>query len=312
MNDGSHPHALSLLPAGGLPSASPQLPEVQVKRPPAHVIGCLVALLVAVTSGLEKIPAWAAQPLHFIRPVDGPTIRNFEGPENPFAAGHRGIDLEVPFGTAVLASAEGRVTFAGPMGGRLFVTVTHVGEIVTTYSFLSRVDVRAGQHVRHGDPLAASGEGHPGQGPSSLHFGVRLAGSYVDPDTVLFAEHDASLPEIALAPVVRDPVGIRMARGPRRPTRLQSAGRPPAQGEEPEAAAAHRDPGRMIGRSNPDERSGFFVTAGRLIDRGIRTTLRHGRQVLRWGRRLGLRKGPAQPALAAPGTTVRPALFGGF
>src|SRR5918912_2069876 len=70
-------------------------------------------------------------------PVVGPVIRGFEPPTSPYGPGHRGIDIAAPEGTAVSAAAPGTVTFAGRVGGELFVTVDHGGGVKSTYAFLS-------------------------------------------------------------------------------------------------------------------------------------------------------------------------------
>jgi murein DD-endopeptidase MepM/ murein hydrolase activator NlpD len=114
-------------------------------------------------------------------PVVGPVIRGFDPPDSPFGSGHRGIDIAAPVGTPVRAAATGVVTFAGPVGGRLFVTVDHGAGLESTYSFLESLTVRKGDVVSEGQVIARSGTGHPGDLVPNLHFGVRLAEAYVDP-----------------------------------------------------------------------------------------------------------------------------------
>ena len=114
-------------------------------------------------------------------PVRGPVLRGFDAPEDPFGAGHRGIDIAAPIGTAVVAPAPGTVTFAGKVGGHLFVTLDHGGELTSTYSWVSAMSVRKGDTVNAGQSFATTGAGHPGSVVPHLHFGVRLAGAYLDP-----------------------------------------------------------------------------------------------------------------------------------
>jgi murein DD-endopeptidase MepM/ murein hydrolase activator NlpD len=114
-------------------------------------------------------------------PVVGPVIRGFDPPDTPFSAGHRGIDVAVAEDTPVLAAAAGAVSFAGPVGGRLFVTIDHGGGLESTYSFLASVAVRRGAVVAPAQVLGTSGTGHAGETLSHLHFGVRLDDVYVDP-----------------------------------------------------------------------------------------------------------------------------------
>ena len=114
-------------------------------------------------------------------PVTGPVIRGFDPPTSPFGAGHRGIDIAVPVGTTILAPEAGTVSFAGRVGGELFVTLDHGGGLSSTYSWLSSAAVRKGDAVARGEPIGTTGAGHPGAEVPHLHFGVRLDGAYQDP-----------------------------------------------------------------------------------------------------------------------------------
>jgi murein DD-endopeptidase MepM/ murein hydrolase activator NlpD len=114
-------------------------------------------------------------------PVVGPVIRGFDLPDDPYGAGHRGIDIAAPVGTSIVAPADGTVAFAGPVGGHLFLTIDHGGGLSSTYSWLTENLVRKGAAVVRGQPIARTGWGHPGALVPHLHFGVKLDGTYVDP-----------------------------------------------------------------------------------------------------------------------------------
>jgi len=114
-------------------------------------------------------------------PVVGPVVRGFDPPTSPYGSGHRGIDIATAIGSRVLAAAPGVVSFAGQVGGALFVSVDHGGGLVSSYSWLSSILVRKGDVVGEGAAIALSGQGHPGVSPPHLHFGVRRDGAYVDP-----------------------------------------------------------------------------------------------------------------------------------
>jgi murein DD-endopeptidase MepM/ murein hydrolase activator NlpD len=114
-------------------------------------------------------------------PVTGPVTRGFDPPTSPFGAGHRGIDIAVPFGTTILAPESGTVSFAGRVGGELFVTLDHGGGLSSTYSWLSSAAVSKGDVVAVGQPIGATGRGHPGSAVPHLHLGVRLDVEYQDP-----------------------------------------------------------------------------------------------------------------------------------
>jgi murein DD-endopeptidase MepM/ murein hydrolase activator NlpD len=130
---------------------------------------------------LSAVPAPARASGDWIWPVVGPVTRGFDPPASPFGSGHRGIDIAAPVGTPVRAAAAGTVTFAGPVGGRLFVTVDHGAGLESTYSFLDSIAIRRGDLVSQGQAIARSGTGHSGDIVPGLHFGVKLADTYVDP-----------------------------------------------------------------------------------------------------------------------------------
>jgi murein DD-endopeptidase MepM/ murein hydrolase activator NlpD len=112
--------------------------------------------------------------------VVGPVIRGFDPPDTPFGSGHRGIDIAVAVGSPVRAPAAGTVTFAGAVGGRLFLTIDH-GGLETRYSFLAALVARRGDTVSAGQVVARSGTGHAGDLVPNLHFAVLLFDVYVDP-----------------------------------------------------------------------------------------------------------------------------------
>jgi len=118
-------------------------------------------------------------------PVTGPVTRGFESPTSPYTAGHRGIDIAVPFGTPVVAAQSGTVAFAGKVAGSLFVSIDHADGIRTTYSWMSVIDVKKGQQLAAGSVIGATGVGHPGSTLAHLHFGARFSGEYLDPMLLL-------------------------------------------------------------------------------------------------------------------------------
>ena len=136
---------------------------------------CLAVVLASIAPGAARAAgSWTW-------PIVGPVLRGFDPPDSPFGAGHRGIDIAAAIDTPVLAAAPGVVTFAGPVGGRLFVTIDHGGGLESTYSFLGSIAVRRGATVASGQVIATSGAGHAGVEPAHLHLGVKLNDVYVDP-----------------------------------------------------------------------------------------------------------------------------------
>ena len=85
---------------------------------------------------------------------------------------HLGVDFAAPAGTPVLASASGRVLFAGRKGanGNL-VQIRHPNGYVTYYLHLSKILVRAGQSVGQGDRIGRVGATGLASGP---HLDYRI------------------------------------------------------------------------------------------------------------------------------------------
>ena len=109
----------------------------------------------------------------FRPPVDAPVSDPFRSPDDPYGPGNRGIEYDTEPGDVVRAAAAGIVVFVGPVAGDLHVTVDHGGGVVSSYSYLERISVRVDAGVSQGQVIGLAGD--------RLHFGVRVAGSYVDP-----------------------------------------------------------------------------------------------------------------------------------
>lgn len=115
-------------------------------------------------------------------------VRGWNPPATPYGPGHRGVDLAAAPGSPVRAVAAGRVVFAGRVAGQGVISIALDGTgspaLRTTYEPVSpRVEpgdrVTAGQVVG----LLETGSGHcPG---SCLHWGLRRAGTYLDPLSLL-------------------------------------------------------------------------------------------------------------------------------
>ncbi len=157
--------------------------------------------LVALVALLSILPASPARATgSWTWPVTGAVIRGFDPPGMPYGSGHRGIDIAAPAGTIVRAPAAGVVSFAGNVGGRLFVTIDHGGGLLSTCSFVSALLVHKGDLVVQGEGIARSGTGHVGDAIPNVHFGVRMIGQYVDPLDYLGPASVVDL--IRLAPIV--------------------------------------------------------------------------------------------------------------
>ena len=135
----------------------------------------------------------------YVWPVNGPVIRPFEPPEDPYSQGHRGIDIEASFGSPLRSAAAGVVAFSGWIGGALYISIDHPDGVRTTYSWLSASLVNQGQAVAGDEVIGATGHGHPSDPRTHLHFGARVGSTYIDPMTLLEPGDVSTL--IRLAPL---------------------------------------------------------------------------------------------------------------
>ncbi len=94
---------------------------------------------------------------------------------------HEGIDISAPHGTAIMAAANGRISFAGRRSGYgLVVEIDHGYGFSTLYGHASQLLVRAGQEVKRGDVIAQVGSTGLATSPH-LHYEVRINGRPVNP-----------------------------------------------------------------------------------------------------------------------------------
>lgn len=130
-----------------------------------------------------------------ILPVDDfsyPQTGASSGPRlNPFLNAevrHNGIDLIVPRGTPVHATADGTVTNVtnSTKGDGNCVTISHAGGYETRYLHLSEIRVQTGQSVKKGRVIGASGMSGQAFAPH-LHYEVILNGQAMDPVNYIFA-----------------------------------------------------------------------------------------------------------------------------
>ncbi|HLW56182.1 MAG TPA: peptidoglycan DD-metalloendopeptidase family protein [Bacteriovoracaceae bacterium] len=94
---------------------------------------------------------------------------------------HEGLDIGAPFGTPILAAADGIITFSGEKAGfGKFVQIDHGYGIETLYAHNQSLHVKAGQRVKRGTLVAGVGTTGHSTGPH-LHYEVRVNGIAVDP-----------------------------------------------------------------------------------------------------------------------------------
>ena len=98
---------------------------------------------------------------------------------------HHGTDFGARRGTPLLAVNDGKVIYAGWMGGYgRVVKIKHAGGYISLYAHQSRIRVKRGQHVKKGQIIGYVGSSGRSTGPH-LHFGLMKHGRWIDPMKVL-------------------------------------------------------------------------------------------------------------------------------
>ena len=164
--------------------------QVALQLPGPNVAKEQLARLDRQTRRLAALQAaMGAMPLS--APVDSFWISSGFGkrkdPYNGRWAMHEGVDLAATAGSPVLATAPGRVEFAGRKSGYgRIVIVDHGFGITTHYGHLRSISVEQGQRVANRETVGALGSSGRSTGPH-VHYEVRVDGSPLDPEKFLKA-----------------------------------------------------------------------------------------------------------------------------
>lgn len=141
-----------IVPHGELPDE----PKKTIARKPGKVVG-------------RDAPRYAG---FYTHPLAGLGVRT-QG-----LHGYNAVDIGVPVGTPVVASAGGEVILSKPLawngGYGSYVAIRHSNGTQTLYAHLSQTSVQAGETVEQGDLIGYSGNSGKSSGPH-LHFEVRGA-----------------------------------------------------------------------------------------------------------------------------------------
>lgn len=115
----------------------------------------------------------------FIWPSSGTLLADFDGNKN------KGVDLGGKPGDPVMASANGRVVYAGSglRGYGNLVILKHNNTYLTAYAHNQSILVKEDQTVRKGQKIAEMGSSDADR--TKLHFEIRRLGKPVDPTKYL-------------------------------------------------------------------------------------------------------------------------------
>ncbi|GAA1767339.1 hypothetical protein GCM10009795_012220 [Nocardioides hankookensis] len=148
----------------------------------------------AAAADTDPVGVWPLAPAPSVE-------RGFDPPDDPWGAGHRGVDLLGRPGQPVRSALPGRVSWVGVLAGRGVVVVDH-GGTRTTYEPVDAtvtlgLSVRAGQPIGTLDPV-----GSHCLPLACLHWGWIEGETYLDPLRLVGAG------PVRLLPLWRDlPIG---------------------------------------------------------------------------------------------------------
>lgn len=148
----------------------------------------------AILSGLDKMNMYriAAFKAPFSMPVNAAVryTSGFGGRDDPFGRGyrrHEGQDLAGAYGTPIMATADGVVTYAGwESGYGRLIKIRHDFGIETRYGHLSQIRVNVGDRVSRGERIGDMGNSGRSTG-THLHYEIRIGGTAINPMTFIKA-----------------------------------------------------------------------------------------------------------------------------
>ncbi len=124
-------------------------------------------------------------------PAYGEITSHFGWRKNPFGKGyefHTGMDIKVPYGHPVRATANGVVEYVGRLGGYgIVVVLDHGNGYKTLYGHLSKAEVSASSRVSAGAVIGRAGNTGRSTG-SHVHYEVMKGSVSVDPKDYLSLE----------------------------------------------------------------------------------------------------------------------------
>jgi len=110
-------------------------------------------------------------------PTDGSIIENFSATEG----GNKGIDISGSKGQAIVATASGRVVYAGNAlrGYGNLIIIKHNDDYLSAYAHNDTMLVREQEEIKAGQKIATMGS--TGTSSTRLHFEIRYKGKSVNP-----------------------------------------------------------------------------------------------------------------------------------
>jgi len=162
-------------PAATGVTTTPVSPSAVAARPLDGTAGTAATPATTAAAPASAPASAGADDLTFLWPAQGQVIANFDEAKN------KGISIAGRIGDPVVASADGRVVYAGAglRGYGNLIILKHNNTFLTAYAHNQALLVREDQAVRQGQKIAEMGSSDADR--VKLHFEVRRQGKPVDP-----------------------------------------------------------------------------------------------------------------------------------
>lgn len=164
--------------SSGEQSATKMLPNNKPATTTTTVVAPVTAPTTVSTTQPTASSTSTSSPISSCRwPTDGKVIENFSGAEG----GNKGIDIAGSKGQAIVATADGRVVYAGNAlrGYGNLIIIKHNDDYLSAYAHNDTMLVREQQEVKAGQKIATMGS--TGTSSTRLHFEIRYKGKSVNP-----------------------------------------------------------------------------------------------------------------------------------
>ena len=164
--------------SSGEQSATKMLPNNKPATTTTTVVAPVTAPTTVSTTQPTASSTSTSSPISAWRwPTDGKVIENFSGAEG----GNKGIDIAGSKGQAIVATADGRVVYAGNAlrGYGNLIIIKHNDDYLSAYAHNDTMLVKEQQDIKAGQKIATMGS--TGTSSTRLHFEIRYKGKSVNP-----------------------------------------------------------------------------------------------------------------------------------
>ena len=157
-------------------------PNLPISKLPIDSLTNNEKLAAKMVDQISELGAWriAVQKIQFAHPLNE-TFQYTSGFGPRWGTMHYGTDMAAKHGSAILATADGVINFAGwEKGYGKLVKIKHDFGYETRYAHLSKISVSVGQRISQGDRIGKMGNTGRSTG-THLHYEIRRNGKPINP-----------------------------------------------------------------------------------------------------------------------------------